>query len=107
MSSQYESQHKTEMCIAAAIQRGYNDMEQGRVCPWEEARQLADPIRESRRNETLRSRMAQQELPHAYGEEPLTMEEIEELREGYASAMRGELVDAREALARIREKYGL
>lgn len=107
MSSQDESQYESEMRIAAAIQRGYNDMEQGHVRPWSEARRLADSIRESRFYETLRSQMTQQELPHIGGDEPLTTGQIEKLREGYAQAMRGEYQPAKDMLAEIRKEYGV
>lgn len=107
MGSQDESQYESEMRVAAAIQRGYADMEQGHVRPWSEARQLADSIRESHCHETSLPHMTRQELPHICGEEPLTAEERAVVLEDYASAMRGELVDAKEAIARIRTKYGL
>lgn len=107
MNGQNESRYKIEMRIAAAIQRGHNDMGQGRVRPWGEARQLADSIREPRNNETPQSRMTQKEPSHECEEEPLTAEERAIVLQDYASAMRGELADAKEALARIRAKYAL
>ena len=107
MDSRVESRYESEMRIAAAIQRGYDDMEQGRVHPWKETRQPADSIREPRHNGALRAQMAQQELPHAYGEESLTVGQIENLCVGYAQAMRGECQSAEEMLAEIRKEYGL
>ena len=107
MNGQNESRYESEMRIAAAIQRGYNDMEQGRVRPWGEARQLVDSIREPRSNETPQSRLTQKEPSHECEEEPLAAEERAIVLQSYALAMRGELADAKEALARIRAKYGL
>ena len=107
MTGQNESQYESEMRIAAAIQRGCDDMAQGRVHPWKEARQLVDSIREPYHNGTLRAQMAQQELPHAYGEESLTVGQIENLCVGYAQAMCGECQSAEEMLAEIRKEYGL
>ena len=74
-----------------AIQRGYADMLQGHVHPWAEAKKLADSIRAMNQNDARRPRTTQQECPPAYGEKPLTAEEIEELREGYAQAVRDRL----------------
>ena len=107
MNGQNESQYESEMRIAAAIQRGCDDMAQDRVHPWKETRQLADSIREPRHNGALRAQMAQQELPHIYGEESLTAEQIENLCVGYTQAMRGECQPAEEMLAEIRKEYGV
>ena len=107
VNGQNESQYESEMRIAAAIQRGCDDMAQGRVHPWKEARQLVDSIREPYHNGTLRAQMAQQELPHAYGEESLTVGQIENLCVGYAQAMCGECQSAEEMLAEIRKEYGV
>ncbi len=40
-------------------------------------------------------------------EPALTTEQRQMIREDYAAAMRGEVVDAREALAKIRTRYGV
>ena len=107
MNGQNESRYESEIRIAAAIQRGYNDMEQGHVRPRGEARQLADSIQEPQNNEASQSRLTQKEPSHECEEETLTAEERAIVLQDYASAMRGELADAKEVLARIRAKYGL
>ena len=86
-ASSNESLHADMPGADDAIWQGYSDMQQGHVRPWAGAKKLADSIRATSQNDARRPCTMQQECSPAYNEEPLTAEEVEELREGYAQAM--------------------
>ena len=86
--------------VQRAIARGYNDMLAGRTRPWSEAKRGAERIREERHGTATDSERQQE------GVKTLTDEQKKEILEDYAAAMNGEVVDAREAMEKIRAARG-
>ena len=86
--------------VQRAIARGYNDMLAGRARPWSEAKRDTGRIREEWHGTAMVSEHQQE------GPETLTDEQKKAILEDYAVAMNGEVIDAREALEKIRAAHG-